>query len=529
MGYYALMVIPYFVIFIVPLIMMVRVVVHGLTLPAGLRRGRATVCGRCSHEASPVTDTSPLPRRCPECGTPYATGGLLTLGLAKRTRPGMAWVIVSWTILMVIGASVVSAIIGSVSAYSANYTMNMGFSQTIAAVRTDGGSPTNAPGYDIRYDGTVEYQYGSPATSGSLSLSIRPDNQAAMRVGIDLADLSWSVPSAGLVGASFDDSAALSVLAAAGIDTSPAYVVTEAGQLAQSVALIRQDPDTGCYSVLNTYSRNTGQSSANVNMTTGTWYPMHLNAFDESGDSTAGLSFRFAADGLEDDYSMGTGTGQSGGAGAETFDGQVRFSFTPDAGGGPPAIDTVTVTIRGAEGWPATMTYSPSGGGVSINHGEAGTEATERTVTSHTDALRELGLAAGLPARADIDPGLVDIADLIDELEHNPTSYDPGSTSSYNSSYGAQPPIGVLANAGGDGVPDGGLEEMHVANQNYQGNFGGPDFPVSVIISLGVAFVLWVAGIVGIVYQRSRIYPPALVGSQGPPDPSAAGPSYSRV
>ena len=220
MGYDVFFLILYLLVISIPAVILIGVIVRGLTLPRGLRRGKASVCGRCSQEVAPITDEAPLPLRCPECGTRYAQGGLLTLGLAKRTRPGMFSLIASWTLLMLGVTGFAAGIAGSIAAGAANFQMNQSFTHTIHAVRTDGSAPTGIAGYEARFDGDLEFTYGSPVTRGTLALSVRPDSGPAVRVEIDPATTAWTIPATGDGGPVFDHAAALTGAEARAGDTA---------------------------------------------------------------------------------------------------------------------------------------------------------------------------------------------------------------------------------------------------------------------------------------------------------------------
>lgn len=515
MGLYALMIIPYLLIFAVPIVMLIWVMVRGLTLPRGLRRGRAAVCGRCAHEIALGADEAQhpsIPHRCPECGRPYLMAGVLTLGLAKKTRPGMAWVIVCWTALSIGFTLVVIGIVSTASySMSGSFNMDMTFSQTVEAVRTDGAAPTNIPGYSARFDGDVVYAFGSPVSSGSLTITIRPENGPATQVEIDPFDTSWTLPSTGASGPAFDRAAAMGALTAAGVDTSTPFVFIEAGQMADAVQNIQQFPESAVYSVLNPrqnpYVAQTPSTTSTGVATS--WYPAALTVTEQTGSSGVGLAFGFESDTV---YQANTGS-----PAVESYDGRVEFSFTTgEAGGSGPALETITLTVRPPEGWPATVVYQPGAGVATITHGKAGSEMLESTPGTHQEAIGELAQIVGLVPEAPnrLDPGLAEIARLITRVEGNPSEFDRTPTS-YG---GGAPPAVTSANPAGDGQPDGGLMESRPATQSYNtaaAPYQSAALPLAIMISIASCALVWIVGIVGIVLRRYKLYPGELLAQPG--------------
>lgn len=513
MGMYALFIIPYLLMIAVPAVILIRIVIRGLTLPRGLRRGRAAVCGRCSQEVAEITDAAPLPLRCPECGTKYAQAGLLSLGLAKRTRPGMASVIVSWTLLMLGVSAFAAGIVGSIAGINGGtFTANQSFSHTVRAVRTDGSAPTGIAGYEVRFDGDLEFAYGSPVSSGTLELALRPDSGPAVRVEIDPATTAWTIPSTGDTGSSFDRAAARAAFAAAGLDTSPAYIDFEAGELADAVRFVRTSPDQACYSVLGT------GSSYNAPITTSgvvtSWYPSSLSVTGQRGGAAGPLRFEFESDTIDANY--------NGNPSNQAYDGHIEFRFKPAGVGSvatPRTVTEVLITVRPPEGWPVALNYNLDASTGSVAEGQ-NTDAF--VPASDRDAVEKIAEIAGLADGAgSYDPGLRDLIDLIDEVRRNPTIHDnPGSHTHTASQAHA------TANPAGDGEPDGGLVSARAATQSYGNTSPGfaSSFPVAIMITLGACFVIYAAGIVGIAVRRTKIFPDQLVGPQGPPNPSAVGP-----
>ena len=518
MGIYALFLVPYMLIIAVPGIILIRILVRSVTLPRGLRRGRAAVCGRCSQEVGEITDAAPLPLRCPECGTKYTQAGLLSLGLAKRTRPGIVSGIASWTLLMLGLGSIATGIVASFTSMSSgSMVANQAFSHTIQAVRTDGANPTGAAGFEARFDGDLEFMYGSPVSAGTLTLAIRPDSGPATTVDIDPSTTSWSIPSTGETGAVFDRDAALSVLTASNIDTSKPYVSFEADELVTAVEYVHSSPDQAVHSVLQN-----GATHHHASHTTGTqtsnWYPQSLRVTAQSGDSNSSLRFDFESDTIDANY--------QGSPSAASFDGNIVFEFTR---GTPPAADTlklkkILLTIRPPTGWPADVGFNFADGTGSISRGSA---AKDLEAESAQDAVRILAEMVSLVNdNGVLDPGINDLITLIDDLGNHPTKHDlmpiAGSRAQTGSSNSANPP--------GDGEPDGGFAEAWPATNVYKptaGSFSSA-FPIGVFIAIAASFVVYVLGIVGIATRRASIYPDRLVGPQGPPDPSAVGPRYAR-
>ena len=131
----------------------------------------------CAAISVGIIGDTPMLERCPECGTPYTVGGVLTLSLAKKTRPGMVVLILCWTLLAGSVTMFAWAIAGTVAATSTMSSgMQQSFTQSIGAVRSDGGAPTSEPGYSVRFDADLTYQWTGPATGGAIALTVRPDH-----------------------------------------------------------------------------------------------------------------------------------------------------------------------------------------------------------------------------------------------------------------------------------------------------------------------------------------------------------------
>ena len=514
-------IIPFIIVFALPGVLLISVIIRGLTLPRGLRRGRAAVCGRCSQEVADITESSPLPLRCPECGTKYAYAGLLSLGLAKRNRPGMASVIVSWSLLAAAAGITATAIVSSFSAN--NYTTRQRFSHTIESVRTDGTVTTNTDGYEVRFDGELEFAFGSPVRSGSLTLTVFPDNGPSASIDIDPGTGSWSIPTTGDTGVAFDRNAAFKALEAAGINTGPAYVGFEAGELTDAVQLVRTRPDTAVYSVLGNYGNSFPQQTATTPFTTN-WSPRSLAVTGQNGDSANGLRFSFESDMLDANY--------AGSSSTEAYNGGVEFEFAgaqASAQGGPnsPKVTAVTINIRPPEGWPVSARYDLTTKTGTLTQGES---SEEYLPADDKEAIRKIAEITGLADGAgSYDPGLRDILDLVEDVRRTPDKYDlkpAGNTGGGHAHNQNWSPGHATANSAGDGEPDGGFVETRPATQNWMSTGGGFQnaFPVGVMITIGTCLLIYAGGIALIVVRRFRIYPTELVGPQGPPNPDAVGP-----
>ena len=511
MSNYWMVWIPVLLMFSLPGIMLIVVIVRGLTLPRGLRRGKAAVCGRCAQEDAEITDGAPLPLRCPECGIRYAQAGLLTLGLAKRGRPGMASVIICWTVLSIGIGGFATSIVSSFATFGGGgVAAHQRFSHTITTVRTDGGAPTNADGYEIRFDGDLEYNFGSPVSAGTLSLTVRPDNGPSAAISINPADGTWSIPATGASGTAFNRNAALASLEAGGIDTSPAYVGFEADELADAVQLVRADPDTAIYGVLGGYGNTYTQPSNTLGVTT-SWYPGSLAVTDQKGDSSGELRFGFESDTTDSSY--------SGTPSERVFDGAVAFRFADDGAGGR-RVDTVELFVRPPEGWPVTLRYSLDDASGTLTQ-QGGAES--HTPESDLAALEKVAELTGTTgASGALDPGLSDVLRLSEEARKTPTTHDQAAPAHPH----ASGQTGAAANAPGDGEPDGGFVSLRPATQNWVTPMGGYQsaFPIAILGPMGGCFLLYAGGVVFIVVRRFRIYPDRLVGPQGPPHPRAVGP-----
>ncbi len=496
MGFAIFAALIWIVIAAVPVALLISVLVRGLTLPRGLSPGSPAVCGKCLHEVASVSAETPMLERCPECGLPYIRGGVLTLALAKKTRPGMVSVIICWTGLAAVITMIGSGIALSVAtASSIGSGMQQSFSQTITAVRTDAGQPTGEPGYEIRFDGDIAYQWGAGASSGTIEMVIRPESGPAARVEVDAGTGAWTIPATGTSGNAFDGVAALDALRLAGIDTTPAYVQVEADALASTVAYIRRDPETALYDVLgNSPVAQTGHAHQTWNAYT--WSPTHLANPAQEGDSSGTLRFTFESD--------TTNYGYTATRSAHAYDGSIAFFFADDGAG--PRVDRVTVTVRPPEGWPATMVYTPADDGVRVER--AGT-VSELTASSAHEAMTRLAESAGLltPAGAH-DPGLGDLAELIDEIRDDPRVYD-GPPPAPAMPTPATPP----AATGADGQPDGGFVSPGGASQNYTMGSYGPDFPIAAFIVGVVGLLGWIVGLVLIILRRVTIYPEAVLAT----------------
>ena len=382
----ALFIIPWLLIGGIPLALLALVLVRGLTLPRGMKRATPAVCGHCRHGIASVSRDTPMLERCPECGTPYTVGGVLTLSLAKKTRPGLVALLLCWTLLAGSITMFAWAIAGTVAATSTMSSgMQQSFSQSIGAVRSDGGAPTSEPGYSVRFDADLTYQWTGPATGGAITLTLRPDNGPSTRLEIDAASGSWTLPSTGDTGPVFDEPGAARAFAAAGIDETTAWAQHEAGLLAAAVDFLRSDPATAMYDVLSNpasgASTSVSTSPFGATVTTRTtvgaggggtsvtrsisWSPDHLVATSQAGDSATGLTFGFESDTIDQRY--------TGNPSVHAYDGTLGALFNDDGSG--PVLSLVTVTVRPPEGWPATLVYEPRAMSAEITRGSETSES----------------------------------------------------------------------------------------------------------------------------------------------------------
>lgn len=426
----------------------------------------------------------------------------------------MASVIVCWTLFALGLGTTATAIVSSFSTLN-NFNMRQRFSHTIAGVRTDGTTPTTVPGYEVRFDGELEYTYGSPVSGGTLTLTVRPDSGPSATIDIDPAAGSWTIPSTGESGPDFDRSAAIKVLGVAGIDTSPTYVNFEAGELADAVRLVRNDPETAIYSVLGTHMQHTTTTHHQHTPAT-TWYPSHLIVTSQSGDSASTLRFDYESDPVDSNY--------TGASSSVFYDGRIALDFTTapppqsnaSAPAGGPTLATVTLTAQPPVGHPAELVYDLTAGTATITRGpdsEQFQPATDR------DAIERFVATTGLTGTdGPMDPGLKDILDLVEQVRATPTLHDQQSNPMAHVPNTGRPG-NATANPAGDGEPDGGFVESKPATQNWMpsSNAYQSGFPTGILVTIGVNFLLYLGGVAFIIIRRFKIYPEQLVGPQGPP------------
>lgn len=466
-----LMMIPYLLVLLVPVVLLVGVIVRGLTLPRVLNRAGGSVCGACAHGVAPGAD------RCPECGRLYREAGIFTVFVARRTRPGLTRCIFSWTGLCLLLGIFAAGISQWVTYGMGGMTQNVSFTEILAANRDDGLTPTGVPGYEVRFDASVEYDWGNAVKSGTLGVEIRPDAGKTVRIDIDPSDTSWTVTHDGqtLTGSLFDEIAARDVLSAAGFDTSKPYIIRESRDLADAVRLVHRSPEVAQWSVTGNQPYGPGTSAGAVaSSPLDSWWPDSLS---ETGRITSGNQTTV---GFESDR-----------YGADQFQGEARLFFSA---GPAVALDRVEVMIRPASGDAVELEYVPASRDATITHGtDVHTLSDKWPEYAIAEAMRMIGVATHHG-----DNVADDLADLIDIAERQAwliVSTQPASGT-------AQP---ASTPGASDGEPDGGLVVRTQSTQNWVNPMRASSmFPL--LAAIGIVIVIYIVGIVVIILRRAAIY-----------------------
>ncbi|MBZ0171425.1 MAG: hypothetical protein K8E66_03510, partial [Phycisphaerales bacterium] len=339
----AFFLIPWLLILALPSALLLSIIVRGLTLPKFLRGRARSVCGVCHYEVTPgYRDT------CPECGRPYLKGGILTRLLAKQMRPGVASILVSWTLLCLLLGGFVLMVVSTVGFGAMSQTTRFTYSQTFRSTRDDGNTPTGVAGYDVRFDADLTTDFVGPVKSGALTVSIRPDSGPTVLVAIDPVTLDWQASGGDRPrsGGLFDAAAAQEALVSAGIDVSTAYVRREADLLADAVEDIHRDPTMATNTELG-WGQNPSTSSFphRSGPPAGPWTPFYLDVTASGTNADGDSEYQFE--------SVVTDTAR----GVPEYEGRISLVIDDTE---PRALRAVRLTLRPSEGWPVEMVYDPA-------------------------------------------------------------------------------------------------------------------------------------------------------------------------
>jgi|GEM_PF-2703844 len=232
------------------IIILFRPAFRALTVPRAVRR-RQAVCGTCRHLVA-----DPIPERCPECGTPYLLGGVLTRSLAARTRESTGFFVVAWTLLAIalisvlwpIASHVTERFTGTLTAASGNDGL-----QPIRPNEWDRDPNTDYQLYDAEFEydvAMIRPQFGNPNSvgydvkAGEYTLTISPDTGPRATVRWDARTGAWAAETASGTsdGEAIDRGVFEMLYRDASLDPAHPYVARELDELAQLVIVLETSP-----------------------------------------------------------------------------------------------------------------------------------------------------------------------------------------------------------------------------------------------------------------------------------------------